>query len=240
MTGFLDFRAVNFEIKKSQSILKNIHFSIQEGDFLVILGANGSGKSSLLKLMDQTYQPSRGKILLNQHLLKAYSSVEVSNAVKMLSQNLDQTIIPEMTLFENFKLWQSNKAQKPCTRQAFLAHLEHFLPVLAEKLDVALYKLSGGERQIFALSLMLLTPPSLLLLDEHTSALDPKRAKMIMKLTDEKIREYQLTSVMVTHSLEDALAYGTKLMVLKQGEIQHFFDQSEKDALTMDALRAFF
>ena len=230
----LKFDNVNLAFQAHNHILKQISFAINPSDFLIIVGSNGSGKSSLLKLIDRTYQQTSGKILLESKLLSEIPHKKINRQIRMLSQTLNQVIIYEMTLFENFKLWQSYQGATILSRSEFEDYLKKFHPKLSQKLDVALYKLSGGERQIFALSLILLDPPKLLLLDEHTSALDPKRAKMIMQLTNEKILEHDLTAVMVTHNLQDALTYGNKLIVLHQGEIKQFFDEKQKKHLDLE------
>lgn len=236
----LKFENVTLAFKAQTPILNKIDFEIASSDFLIILGSNGSGKSSLLKLIDKTYTPNSGKIIFENQPLSSLTRKNINHHIKMLGQSLDQVVIYEMTLFENFKLWQSSQKIPQFTKTAFSEHLKKFLPKLAQKLDIALYKLSGGERQIFALSLILLNPPKLLLLDEHTSALDPKRGKTIMQLTYEKIKLHDLTAVMVTHNLQDAIEYGNKLIVLHQGEIKHFFDEKNKKKLTLEKLRSLY
>ena len=194
-------------------ILDNLTFTIQPQEFVIILGANGSGKSSLLKLISGDYLPSKG-ILKNGSTKMAY-----------LSQDTSQTLFHELTVLENCCL---NDQKIKCTPfristtqecTDYQEYLSLFHPHLPHKMDTVVQSLSGGERQALALGLALKQQPDLLLLDEHTSALDPHTGEILMHLTDEAIRKSGLTALMVTHNMQHAMDYGTRVMGLKEGRI---------------------
>jgi putative ABC transport system ATP-binding protein len=225
-----------------EPLLNNFNLQLVSGDFCVIIGANGSGKSTLMQIMAGALSPDSGQIRFKG----ALSSAEQRRSlVAHLVQAVDQGTLPELTILENMVLSQ-RRAQKP--RLTFYHRAEpairQILQTLGQGLDRNLHSplatLSGGQRQMVALLMALSAQPQLLLLDEHTAALDPKSAQQVMAHTAHCIAADQLTTVMITHKLEDAIQYGNRLILLQQGEIACEIAGAAKAALTRDELLQLF
>jgi len=215
-------------------VLDKINYQINVADFVVVLGSNGSGKSSLLKLLDKRYQASSGNITLDNKLLSNYSAKEFSRCVKTLSQNTHESLFSSLTVYENYLLVNNEKSD----REHLKKYLLKFNVNLAQKLDQMVDQLSGGEKQALALALTVLHPPRLLLLDEHTSALDPKSAENIITLTRNIIREYNITCLLTTHDLSIAEQYGNRVLALKNGKIYKCIEQQDKLKINQEILLA--
>jgi putative ABC transport system ATP-binding protein len=225
-------------------ILSEIHYTVNEGDIIVILGSNGSGKSSLLKLIDKRYHPNSGTIALAGNSLTAYPPKKFNHRIKTLTQNCHETLFTSLTVLENYLLvkqqYEPNlfSIQQKQERQFFTDYIVKFNPNLAIKLDQVVEQLSGGEKQALALALTVLYPPQILLLDEHTSALDPKSAAHLMQLTYQTVQQHRITCLMTTHDLAIAEKYGNRILALKNGEIYQIIDQHEKSAFSQNHLLA--
>jgi putative tryptophan/tyrosine transport system ATP-binding protein len=223
-------------------ILENINYSIHEGDRIILLGSNGSGKSSLLKLLNRSYQPTTGQIFLKSHNLQDINMHRLSQEIVTVTQDLRDSLFYNLTVLENCLLWETRftKASlKISTHQEkgfYSDYLAAFHPQLPKKLDVCVAALSGGERQSLVLALCLQHPPQLLLLDEHTSALDPKTAANLIKYTERLLEEKSITCVLTTHNLEIALKYGNRLLALAEGKIRLEADGATKTTLTPEQI----
>ncbi len=205
--------------------LKQISYKVQQGDFIILLGSNGSGKSSLLKLLHQQYQPDSGQI----HF------IQQSQRIAVLTQNCTDSLFPTLTLYENYlltKKYQTFLIRHKQEKNYLAQYLFNFNANLANKLDLPIYQLSGGEKQALALALCLMQQPSLLLLDEHTSALDPKTSEQIMQLTHKMLLQHNITCILTTHDLEIALRYGNRILMLHEGNVLALFDHHEKEKLS--------
>jgi putative ABC transport system ATP-binding protein len=205
-----------------KNILSEINYQVEENDFIVILGSNGSGKSSLLKLLNHHYQPTSGKILFNSH------------TIKTLTQNCHESLFTSLTVLENCYLYSSDRKKNP---NYFAEYIKKFNPNLELKLNQKVEKLSGGEKQALALALCVLHPPKILLLDEHTSALDPKSAQKLMVLTQEVVAQHKITCLLTTHDLDIALNYGNRILALRNGKILQIIDDKNSN-LNQDSLLA--
>lgn len=223
-------------------ILSGINYQINKGDFIIILGSNGSGKSSLLKLLDKRYHPTSGKITLDDEPLEKISAKEFSNRVITLTQNCHDSLFTSLTVLENYLLVKTRHESKLFSistqkeREYFSGYLQEFNPKLSTKLDQVVEKLSGGEKQALALALSVLYPPEILLLDEHTSALDPKSGKQLMALTDRVISQHHITCALTTHDLDIAMNYGNRILALRHGEIYQAIDYDKKKKTTQQEL----
>ena len=221
-------------------ILQNISYSIEYGDRIILLGGNGSGKSSLLKLINRTYRPSSGKIFLKQKELSTVNNQLLSQRVVTVTQDLRDSLFYNLTVLENCLLWETRfkkisfQISKRHESNFYRDYLADFHFQLPKKLDVCVAALSGGERQSLVLALCLLHPPELLLLDEHTSALDPKIAANLILHTEKLLAEKSITCILTTHNLEIALKYGNRLLALAEGQIRLCADGAEKSQLTTD------
>ena len=228
-----------------RAILQNIHYTINPGDFVVVLGGNGSGKSSLIKAINRTYPISSGKILFQQKPIANYSQADFAKQVITLTQDTSHSLFNDLTVLENCLLWElrhesvSLRYATLTQRQFFHDYLAAFNAQLPEKLDTTCSRLSGGEKQALILALCLRHPPTLLLLDEHTSALDPKTGHYIMGRTHAELIQHHITCVMTTHDLDDAMAYGNRLLALKEGKIVYQADGEQKQQLKRSDLLTF-
>lgn len=223
-------------------VLETINYQVSAHDFIIILGSNGSGKSSLLKLLDRRYQTTSGNILLHDKKIDHYASKLFSKKITTLTQNAHDSLFISLTLFENYLLVKERYtksffiSRSLRERQFFADYLQAYNPNLSHKLDQTVEKLSGGEKQALALALSMLHPPGILLLDEHTSALDPKSATQIMMLTQAKAEEHGITCILTTHDMDIALQYGNRILALKQGQVHQAIDEKEKKKLTREKL----
>ncbi|MGE3320443.1 MAG: ABC transporter ATP-binding protein [Candidatus Berkiella sp.] len=226
-------------------ILNGLNLSLDPGDFCVVIGSNGSGKSTLLKALSGECAIDKGQIFMNGQEITARSYQERAKLISSVSQNTAQGTIGQMTLMENLILSQlrGQKAKyslinrkDPALRQTVL----DLNPLLEPFLDKPLDNLSGGQKQIVATIMATLNRPHLLLLDEHCSALDPKAQKIVMDFTSKTIKKNQITALMVTHDLADALHYGNRLMMLHHGNIILDVNKEQKDALSISQLLLLF
>jgi putative ABC transport system ATP-binding protein len=221
-------------------ILNNINYDVRHHDFIILLGGNGSGKSSLLKLIYRDYQASAGHLYLLDKLINTYPEFDFSCRVAVLTQNANDSLFTSLTVYENYLLTKHQHKQTFPSSQAEREYVKHYLadfnPNLATKLDNLTSQLSGGEKQALALGLCLLKKPNILLLDEHTSALDPKTSKQIMALTHKMITEHRITCILTTHDLQIAMDYGNRILVLREGEIYKPFESKDKTLITKEIL----
>jgi len=229
-----------------QTIVDKLSLTLDSGDFLIILGGNGSGKSSLIKAINGQYHLSHGHVRLKQETLSDLSVENISKHVVTLTQDLYLSTFPDLTVWENCQLAALRRHQgKECAiksieKESFSPYLQEYHPSLPSKLNEYVRNLSGGERQSLALAFCLLYPPGILLLDEHTSALDPKTAKQIMKKTDEQVKNFHTTTMMTTHDLDVALSFGNRLIVMKAGKIIFQASEQDKKALTKKQILQFY
>jgi putative tryptophan/tyrosine transport system ATP-binding protein len=219
-------------------ILDDIHYQIKQGDFVIVLGGNGSGKSSLLKLIDKRYTPMRGAIFYRGCDIRMLNNQQYYRSVKTLTQSTVESLFSELSVYENYQLFSGLPGfTKFANRAALADYLASYNVQLASKLPQQVMHLSGGEKQALLLALTMLNPPDLLLLDEHTSALDPKSADLIMQLTNEVVKKHHITCLLTTHDLLLATRYGDRLLALKEGKVHHTAEREQKAQYTTQDLR---
>ncbi len=227
---------------RQQAIIAGLSLQLNQGDFMVLVGGNGSGKSSLLRLFNGRYTPSHGDIHFKQHALSDYKRNNLAKKIVTLNQSVADSLFVDLTVLENAIILDSRFKQAPAAKKTVLQDLQqqlhHYLPALSHALHTPVGHLSGGEQQVLALALYLRHKPDLLLLDEHTSALDPTMAEKIMQLTAQIIKEQRLTAVMTVHQPEFALQYGNRLLALRAGQVCLQLDNTEKAVLTKAELLA--
>lgn len=248
MKPFLTIKSLSYyEPHSERHLVENVDLSLNAGDFLILLGGNGSGKSSLIKLINGLYRPSRGDIALDGHHGFQKHSVEArSRVLSTLTQDPHMTTFDDLTVLENAIFYMMRHTSLfhdmlfHKARGYLKEYLASFNPRFVERFDQPVQKLSGGERQLLALALCFLQPPRLLLLDEHTSALDPKASDWVMQKTLEQIEKHKITVIMTTHKIEHALTYGNGLVVLKEGRMVKRASFEEKSALTFDDIIRFY
>lgn len=223
-------------------VLKGISLELKRGEFCVVIGSNGSGKSTLMRSILGEYIIDGGKIEINDIDV---TKKDRSRFIACVTQDVNQGTIPEMTLLENMVLSQMrNKTDKfgfyGKKEKEIVAAIREIGMGLEQNINEPLKKLSGGQKQIIATLMAMSSKPQILLLDEHTSALDPKMQRVLMSYTAKSIAESKVTALMVTHKLDDAVMYGDRLIMMHQGEIVLDVRGDEKKALTVDELLTLF
>lgn len=222
--------------------LKNINLKINEGDFVTVIGSNGAGKSTLYNIISGNLKPSFGTIKLNGEDITKLAEYKRAKYIGRIFQNPllgtagrmsleDNMMICEKKGFKGLKI--SLNKQK---REYFKSELKKLNMGLENRLSDNVNQFSGGQRQALTLLMAVMSKPQILLLDEHTAALDPTNAEIVMKLTREFAKEYNLTVMMVTHNMQHALDYGNRLLMMDAGEIILDIQEHEKQNLTMDDL----
>ncbi|HCD08144.1 MAG TPA: ABC transporter ATP-binding protein [Lactobacillus sp.] len=228
------------------NILNDINLTISPKDFLVVLGTNGAGKSTLLDAITGTNKLTSGQILLNGEDITSENLAKRSRHISRVYQDPKSGTAPRMTVAENLLLAKRRGLPRRLRLRKLKDNMPEFeklisnLPTLDKRLNTFTDKLSGGQRQTLSFLMAIIQRPELLLLDEHTAALDPQTSKDLMELTNRIILEKQLTCMMITHDLSDAMKYGNRLIVLKKGEIILDLNQTEKDKLTESDLLQYF
>lgn len=218
-------------------------FNLKIGDkeFLSIVGSNGSGKTSLLNIICGSIPIEGGEVLIGGESIDRLKEHQRYRKMGRVYQNPAVGTCPNLTLLENMSLADNkgrpfnlgtgiNKARVPYYKE----QLSILGLGLENKLNEKVGSLSGGQRQAVALIMSTLTPIDFLILDEHTAALDPKTAETIMQLTAKVIKEKQITAMMVTHNLRYAVEYGSRLIMMDNGQIVLEKTGSEKEKLTVD------
>lgn len=227
-------------------LFSNLSINVNRGDFVSIIGSNGTGKSTLLNIISGMIQETSGGILLQGKDLTQMPEHKRTKIISRVFQNPALGTCPSMTVRENLSL-ALNKGKlinlKYCLRyktDCLKKILEDISLDLKKLLDVEVKYLSGGQRQALSLIMASICEPKILLLDEHTAALDPKTSSEVMKLTEKIVKEKNITTLMVTHNLKDAIQYGNRLIMLHKGEIILDLDKEEKKKITVeDILKKF-
>ena len=224
-------------------------FSLTVGDrsFVSVVGSNGSGKTSMLNIICGSIPIQAGDVLADGESIRGMKEYKRYKRFGRVYQNPAMGTCPDLTLLENMCLADNKNTHfglKPGVnkrRQDFYrSQLAELGLGLEDKLGVRVGSLSGGQRQAAALVMATMNPIDFLILDEHTAALDPKTADLIMELTDRRVREMRLTTVMVTHNLRYAVEYGDRLLMLDRGEIVMDLAGDEKHAVGVDDILAKF
>lgn len=228
-------------------LFEGLNLTVGDGEFVSVVGSNGSGKTTLLNLVCGSTPLTGGEVLLDGKNIGKLREFERCRRIGRVHQDPAAGTCPHMTIWENLSM-ADNKG-KPyglspglnrSRRETYRGMLRELGLGLEDKLEVPVGLLSGGQRQAVALLMATLTPVDFLILDEHTAALDPHTADIIMQLTDRVVREKGLTALMVTHNLRYAVDYGTRLLMMDRGKIILDRAGEEKKALAVDDLLALF
>lgn len=228
-------------------VLKGINLEIHPGDFITIIGGNGAGKSTLLNSIAGTHQITSGTVELNGKDITKQSVMKRSKDISRVFQDPKLGTAVRLTVEENLALAMKRGKKRGFTsgvknkdKDYFKKQLSMLNLGLENRLTTEIGLLSGGQRQAITLLMATLERPELILLDEHTAALDPKTSITVMQLTQKLITEQKLTAFMVTHDMEDAIRYGNRLIMLHQGTIVVDIQGADKDQLTVAKLMALF
>lgn len=228
-------------VNENQAI-NTINLRIKEGDFITVIGSNGAGKSTLFNLIAGTIIPTAGSISLNNRDITREPEYKRAQYIGRIFQNPLLGTASNMSLEDNMMITYKKgfkwlkRSLNHRMRDYFRTELVQLKMGLEERMKENLAMFSGGQRQALTLLMMVLSKPDLILLDEHTAALDPKNAQIVLELTHKFIKEYKLTSMMITHNMSHAIEFGNRLLMMDKGEIIFDVEGEEKQALTVEKL----
>lgn len=223
-------------------VLKDLSLDINKGDFITIIGSNGAGKSTLFNVISGKYKVSSGNVYFNDKDITSLPEFKRANWVGRIFQDPLLGTAGNMSLEDNMVI-TSKKGFRGLgislnhqLRDKFKDELKQLDMELESRLKDNVGQLSGGQRQALTLLMTVLSRPEILLLDEHTAALDPRNAAKVLELTKQFIEDYHLTSMMVTHNMQQAIDFGNRLLMLDEGEIILDVAGEEKAGLTVESL----
>lgn len=228
-------------------LFDGFNFTVNDGEFVSVIGSNGSGKTSMLNIICGSIPINGGEVLINGKSINKKKDFERYANIGRVYQNPAMGNCPNMTILENMSL-ADNKG-KPfglsfaLNKKRFDFYKEQLAALglgLEDKLHVKMGALSGGQRQAVSLLMATLTPIDFLILDEHTAALDPKTAEIIMELTNKIVTEKKLTAIMVTHNLRYAVEHGSRLIMMDKGHIILDKQGEEKKSASIDDILEIF
>ena len=224
--------------------ITDLSLHLNKGEFVTVIGSNGAGKSTLFNAIAGSFYVDAGAITVGGHNMTFLPEYKRAKRIGRLFQDPLKGTAPNMTIEENLALaagnggWFSRLTQKDRTR--FRDRLALLDMGLEDRLNQPVGLLSGGQRQALTLLMATLRKPKLLLLDEHTAALDPKTAAKVMELTERMVTEEKLSTLMITHNMRDAIRYGNRLIMLHAGRIILDISGQEKKDLTVPELLEMF
>ena len=224
--------------------LHDLSLSVKDGDFISIIGANGAGKSTLFNAISGVFLTDSGRITLDGEDITLLPEYRRSKLIGRLFQDPAQGTAPGMSIEENLALaagwggWLAGVSRK--SRDAFRDRLVMLGMGLEDRMQQPVGLLSGGQRQALALMMATVNPPKLLLLDEHTAALDPATAEKVLELTKAIVEKDRLTCLMVTHNMQTALELGSRTLMMDGGHIIFDTEGAEREKLTVPDLLVLF
>lgn len=224
----------------AKKIFTEFNFDVANGDFITIIGSNGAGKSSLFNAIFGTFLPDEGRIYLDNKDITYVPSHVRAKDIGYLFQDPRVGTAPNMTIEENLFLAAGEGGWFSIGQKKKSNEFKEKLSLLNMNLENNLKKpvglLSGGQRQALTLLMATYSKPKLLLLDEHTAALDPETAKKVLDLTNKVVKEEHLTCLMITHSMESALSHGNRIIMMNDGQIIYDAKGKEKEEQTVQGL----
>ena len=206
-------------------LFKDFNLTVKDGEFVSVVGSNGSGKTSMLNIICGSIAVDSGKILIHGEDITKQKDYIRQRRIGRVYQDPSKGTCPSMTILENMSIAENKGKPYNLGRGVNKTKLETYREMLRplnlgleDKMGVQVGSLSGGQRQALALLMATMTPIDFLILDEHTAALDPKTAEIIMELTDQVVKEKKVTTIMVTHNLRYAVEYGNRLIMMHEGK----------------------
>lgn len=230
-------------VNEKQAI-RDLSLNLEKGDFATIIGSNGAGKSTLFNAICGDFLTDSGVIMLDGQDITFMPQHVRAKTIGRLYQDPMRGTAPGMTIEENLALaagkggWLSHVSRQE--KERFHEELKLLDIGLEKRMTQPVGLLSGGQRQALTLLMSTLKRPKLLLLDEHTAALDPKTARKVLELTEEMVNEQHLTALMVTHNMKDAIQIGNRLIMMNSGHVIYDVEGEEKKKLTVEDLLAKF
>lgn len=237
------YKTFNTGTINEKRALNDLNLKLNDGDFVTVIGGNGAGKSTMLNMIAGVYPVDSGSIVIDGIDVTRLPEHKRAKYLGRVFQDPMMGTAADMWIEENMALasrrgqhrglgWAINKSE----REQFKEMLKQLDLGLEDRLSAKVGLLSGGQRQALTLLMAVMKKPKLLLLDEHTAALDPKTAAKVLELSDKFIAEEHLTAMMVTHNMKDAIAHGNRLIMMNNGHIILDVAGEEKKKLTVDYL----
>ena len=227
--------------------LRGLNLTIEDGEFVTVIGGNGAGKSTLLNAIAGVWKPDFGKIEIDGVDVTDIPEYKRARFLGRVFQDPMMGTAPDMEIAENLAIASKRGIKrsfrwgvKRSDRSEYRELLKTLELGLEDRLSAKVGLLSGGQRQALTLLMATLNKPKLLLLDEHTAALDPKTASKVLYLTDKIVSENKLTTLMITHNMHDAIKYGSRLIMMHDGEVVVDVRGEEKKKLTIEQLLQLF
>ncbi len=241
------YKTFNAGTQNEKSALNGVSLTLNDSDFVTVIGGNGAGKSTMLNAIAGVWSVDGGKILIDGEDVTKLSEYKRAKYLGRVFQDPMTGTAATMSIVENMAIaarrgkrrglgWGVTKEE----REQYMEMLKKIGLGLEDRLTSKVGLLSGGQRQALTLLMATIQKPKLLLLDEHTAALDPKTAKRVLELTNEVILEHNLTALMITHNMKDAIAYGNRLVMMHEGRIIFDVSGEEKKKLKVSDLLAKF
>lgn len=223
-------------------VLRDLSLTINQGDFITIIGSNGAGKSTLFNVISGKYTPTEGHVLFQGKDITSQPEYRRARYIGRIFQDPllgtagnmsleDNMVITFKKGFKGLRISLNNKLREKFSKELLPLEMN-----LENRLSDNVGTLSGGQRQALTLLTTVLSRPEILLLDEHTAALDPKNAAKVLELTDSFIERFKLTAMMVTHNMQQAIDFGNRLLMLHEGQVILDVSGDEKKSLTVDEL----
>ena len=228
-------------------LFKDFNLTVKDGEFVSVVGSNGSGKTSMLNIICGSIAVDSGKILIHGEDITKQKEYIRQRRIGRVYQDPSKGTCPSMTILENMSIAENKGKPYNLGRGVNKAKLETYREMLRplnlgleDKMGVQVGSLSGGQRQALALLMATMTPIDFLILDEHTAALDPKTAEIIMELTDQVVKEKKVTTIMVTHNLRYAVEYGNRLIMMHEGKAILDKADEEKKSINTEEIMGIF
>ena len=240
-------KTFNANTVNEKKAIQNLNITINDGDFITVIGGNGAGKSTLLNLIAGSIQSDEGKITIDNIDISKQKEYKRASYIGRVFQDPMTGTCADLSIEENLSL-AKRRGKKRTLRKGLTNEEKKEYKTLLESLNLGLEQrvsskvglLSGGQRQALTLLMATLVRPKLLLLDEHTAALDPKTAAKVLDLTTKIVEKDKLTTLMITHNMKDALKYGNRLIMMMDGKIILDISKEEKAKLTVNDLLKLF
>ena len=228
-------------------LFKDFNLTVKDGEFVSVVGSNGSGKTSMLNIICGSIAVDSGKILIHGEDITKQKDYIRQRRIGRVYQDPSKGTCPSMTILENMSIAENKGKPYNLGRGVNKAKLETYREMLRplnlgleDKMGVQVGSLSGGQRQALALLMATMTPIDFLILDEHNAAMDPKTAEIIMELTDQVVKEKKVTTIMVTHNLRYAVEYGNRLIMMHEGKAILDKADEEKKSINTEEIMGIF
>lgn len=227
--------------------LSDLSLTLEDGDFVTVIGGNGAGKSTMLNIVSGAYAPDEGDVIIGGVNVTRMPEHKRAKYIGRVFQDPRMGTASDMGIQENLSLARRRGKIHGLAWSITPREKEEYKRILAaldlgleERLTSKVGLLSGGQRQAITLLMAAMSDPKLLLLDEHTAALDPKTAAKVLDITDKIVNQYKLTTLMITHNMRDAIAHGNRLIMMHNGRIAVDIKGEEKKKLTVETLLGLF